>query len=765
MQFTFLDMAGKTMFVRDDAERAQWTQEEMTLDLEFPRLEDKVISIGQRIFFKDPTGASQIYEVKQARTLEPDNYQTIVAENICISELSDEHIDNSEIDNKTASNALQGVLNGTLWRVGDSLTNPASSGDISRGSVWQAVLEIKDNWNVYIEPRVVLNSDGSITRYLDIVPTSGVWNGLRLSIDKNMLDPSVTFDDSEVVTALYGYGGTIQATTPEGENEECNFKDVVWSATSQHPAKPRGQAYIEDPAATLAYGRNGRARFGFYQNTDITDPEILLQKTWESLKTSSKPAISIDGTVADLYRMGYADTPIKLHDIALVEVNPAGYKDQIQIIRITTDLLDPSATTLTIGSYIPNIVYIERQTNESATGSRGGGGGNKSNETAWKEFRTTMEAYEDGTGMRIRSVQNDLNNTKEEVAVQEAQIEVAYNRITQEVTDRRNADSTLQGRITVEANRITQEVTDRRNGEEALSGRITVEKNRITQEVNDRTNADNNLSGRITVEAGKITQIVSAVGKDGQVTAASICLAINNGGSTATINAGKIYLLGQTIADTITADYIKAKIATIPTLTTNSLVASNIQFGVGGGVYGNPANAIMNLQLHQDGNSYQIWGAKFNGEIVKTDSFSRATSLSGSWSGNIYTVTASPQGNTLSVVPAVHVKGSQGGNYVDVCVGVHNGISWTDHGSNQRLTLSVTSLRVDLIDSNGGILATTTATNPYPSSMTLSQKTNASGSRQFTAYYLNGSTYVSMGQAYWYSSGTNLNTSSKTVHY
>ena len=567
MQFTFLDMAGKTLFIRDDAERANWTQEEMTLDLEFPRLEDKVISIGQRIFFKDPTGASQIYEVKQARTLEPDNYQTIVAENICISELSDEHVDNSEIDNKTASNALQEVLNGTLWRVGDSLTNPTSSGDISRGSVWQAVLEIKDNWNVYIEPRVVLNSDGSITRYLDIVPTSGVWNGLRLSIDKNMLDPSVTFDDSEVVTALYGYGGTIQATTTEEENEECTFKDVVWSATSQHPAKPRGQAYIEDPAATLAYGRNGRARFGFYQNTDITDPDTLLEKTWESLKASSKPAISIDGTVADLYRMGYADTPIKLHDIALVEVNPAGYKDQIQIIRITTDLLDPSATTLTIGSYIPNIVYIERQTNESATGSRGGGGGNKSNETAWKEFRTTMEAYEDGTGMRIRAVQNDLNNTKEEVAVQEAQIEVAYNRITQEVTDRRNADSTLQGRITVEANRITQEVTERQRDAETLSARITVEAGRITQEVSDRRSSYANLDSRIVQTASEITAEVSrASAAEGalssritvnanqielKVSKNGVISAINQTAESIKISASKIELDGTTIAGLI----------------------------------------------------------------------------------------------------------------------------------------------------------------------------------------------------------------------
>ena len=451
MTFTFIDMAGKTLFVREDAERASWTQEEMSLDLEFPRVEGKVISIGQRVFFKDPsTGSHQIYEVKQAKTTEPDHVQMVTAENICISELSDEHIDNSEITDKTAKNALQGVLNGTLWNVGTYDYNPTSSGDISRGSVWQAVLEITDNWNVYIEPRVTLSANGTITRYLDIKDTKGEFNGVRLSINKNMLDPSVTYDDSNVVTAMFGYGGTITSSKPDEENTECNFADIVWTKTADHPAKPKGQKYIEYPAATSAYGRNGRPRFGFYQNADITDPEILLQKTWECLKNSCEPSISIEGTVADLYRMGYADQPIKLHDIALVEVNPAGFKSQIQIIRMTVDLLDPSATTLTIGSYIPNIIYIERKTNESATGGRGGGGGNSNEEdNSWKEFRTTIQQINAGTALRFQSVQNDIDIQTEEIAIQTGRITVAYNRIDLEVQDRRNADNELNARISI----------------------------------------------------------------------------------------------------------------------------------------------------------------------------------------------------------------------------------------------------------------------------------------------------------------------------
>jgi hypothetical protein len=87
--------------------------------------------------------------------------------------LSDEHIDEEEITDTYASDALDDVLSGTLWNVGTVAVNPVSSLDVSRGSVWQAVLNIKSNWNVYIEPRVTITASGKITRYMDILPTSG----------------------------------------------------------------------------------------------------------------------------------------------------------------------------------------------------------------------------------------------------------------------------------------------------------------------------------------------------------------------------------------------------------------------------------------------------------------------------------------------------------------------------------------------------------------------------------------------------------------
>ena len=229
------------------------------------------------------------------------------------------------------------------------------------------------------------------------------------------------------------------------------------------------------------------------------------------------------------------------------------------------------------------------------------------------------------------------------------------------------------------------------------------------------------------------------------IKAGEICLAINDAKeSTATINAKKIYLLGQTIADTITAKYISAKIAGLSRVTMNSAYATGLQ--VGGGDITMPnglklsTNGVWQLSLSQSGNEYTLTEQKLNGTTRTVGTFSRATTLSGAWSGGIFKVTASPQGNTLSSGMLQNGDVSRSGNYIDIKV--NSGDTYTG----KTLTVKWTD---------------------YLSSMTLSQKVNASGSRQFTAYYLapDGSTYVSMGQAYWYSSGTNLNTSSKTVYY
>lgn len=386
MDFIFLNQAGHTIFTRSDMENGHWVQQEMNVTADFPYNSDKVIERGQRIAFRDPaTDNLEVFEIRQVVTSEPDSLQQITAEHIVLAELQDEHINNAEITNKTAAEALTTALNGTLWAVGNNTASGTQSADFSRGSVWQAINTIKQNWNVYITPRVVISSAGAITgRYLDISPAGGVWRGLRLSVHKNLFDPAVTYNDEDVLTALYGYGGIVgkRHTGSDDTDEELTFSSVVWSATADHPAKPSGQTYLEWSEKTALYGRNGRPRYGYYQNANIKDATLLLEKTWEALKRTCEPRISISGTCADLYRLGYTDEPLRLHDLAVIEIAETGETFQKEIIMLDVDLIDPTGNHVDIGDYIPNIIYINRETNNHASGHGGGGGRGQTNTEA-----------------------------------------------------------------------------------------------------------------------------------------------------------------------------------------------------------------------------------------------------------------------------------------------------------------------------------------------------------------------------------------------
>ena len=475
MECIFLNAAGITQFVRDDMESGHWVQEQMNLTATFPFDSNKVIRYGQRIAFRDPaTDVIQVFEVVNVQNQEPEHFQQITAEHICISELSDEHINSAEITDKTAAQALTTALTGTLWSVGNNTASGTQSGDFSRGSVWDAVNTIQQNWNVFITPRVVISSAGAIAgRYLDIAPATGVWHGLRLSIQKNMIDPCVTYDESEVYTALYGYGGSVEQAQTSGDDKtvELTFADVVWTATSSHPAKPSGQTYLEWPEKTALYGRNGRPRYGYYQNSNIKDATTLLQKTWESLKLSCEPKISISGTCVDLYRLGYNDLPIRLHDTVKVDIEETGETFLKMIVCCDVDLIDPTGTRPEIGDYIPNIIYINRETNKKASGGGGGGGG-----------RGSMTNLED----------DDVKTFTEFVKTN------------------------------------------------TLIGMVVGTKN-----------------GTDYIKAGEI------------------CLAINDSNEAeATINASKIYLLGETIANTITADYISSQLSSLSLINAQAIAVT-----------------------------------------------------------------------------------------------------------------------------------------------------------------------------------------------
>jgi len=509
MRFKFFNQAGGIIFERNDDETASVVHEELSLQILYPYDENKVIQRGMLVGYTDVSGSWQVFEVRKAKTYEPDHYQEITAEHICIAELTDEHFKGAEWTDITASAALAELLDGTGWAVGTDTSEGVSSANVSMSNVWQDVRSIENNWNVYILPRVTVGATGITGRYLDIIPAGGTWRGLRLSLEKNADELGVTWDDSKVKTALYAYGKS-ESTTVDGQKVSApiTFEDVVWEATADHPAKPAGQAYLVDPDATAAFGRNGRPRFGYYQNGDISDPEILLEKTWESLKTLNHPDVTIDSLVTDLYRLGYNDVPIRLHDTALTEIRPTGIILSLEIIQYTEDLNDPLQSRVTIGTYIPNIIYINRETKKAAGGGGGGGGGQNDGEFQDSLFVTNIQANE--LGLAVTSA--ELTEVKSTVVAQGAQLTIdrtGINSLAVGTGAQLNADGTL----VVDAHGDPIFV----NTGGGLYSKISQNASEIALKV-----SKGDVSTQLSVECGNVTITGGNLVVDGMVTTSSL---------------------------------------------------------------------------------------------------------------------------------------------------------------------------------------------------------------------------------------------------
>ena len=203
-------------------------------------------------------------------------------------------------------------------------------------------------------------------------------------------------------------------------------------------------------------------------------------------------------------------------------------------------------------------------------------------------------------------------------------------------------------------------------------------------------NADASLRSSIQAEAGRIGLLVEGYGNNAEVKRASIILAINNGTSSAHIDADEVYIgnqksttviNGKCVLSDVTADYIAGKIATIPTL---SGITANFSGNItsGGALSGNQvyadsrniSNPVMYMALlGPTNNVYTLVATKADGTYNEM-SFSRATTLTGVWSGGGYTVTASPQGNTIGTT--IGKKGeSWSGNSCEVTIGYENPVS------------------------------------------------------------------------------------------
>ena len=375
--------------------------------------------------------------------------------------------------------------------------------------------------------------------------------------------------------------------------------------------------------------------------TDNSIKDVTLLQRWaeDYLNNHCEPLVTITATGRNVSSYtGLAIDDLKIGVRCQVPIPRRGIviTERITKIRWRDKIADPEDITVTMANNKQDVSRILRQMQTS---------GGRSSRASAKEAQED-HAWIDDTTEHVRLV-------AEAFIGQDGQNPVDWSRVAQ---------------LGVDQNGISGRVTRTEGGLVTAQSAITANENAITAEVTRATGAESSLSGQISVEAGKISQVVTAVGADGEVTAASICLAINESGdSNATINASKIYLLGQTIANTITANYIATKISSIASLLVQNVTGETIEAStvkirpVAGMGAVSVATGYNGSSLTRNGNTYTLRLAKFNGDYDEW-TFSRAATLSAEWDGSRkFTVSASPQGvsrytTLMSAIPNANVS-------------------------------------------------------------------------------------------------------------
>jgi hypothetical protein len=195
---------------------------------------------------------------------------------------------------------------------------------------------------------------------------------------------------------------------------------------------------------------------------------------------------------------------------------------QREIIQLTVDLLNPLNTTVTIGAYIPNIIYINKETAEKASGGGGGGGGGRGQtdkEKEFSEFQTQISANQ--YQILLRAWQQNINNE----ILKQAGVQL-------------DADGVLMYAL-----------------------------------------GENTIGGKIQVQRERIDLVVEGEGAGAEIKAASIVLAINDdGGSTIKLSADTIDIDGVVAA--LVAKYVETAGLMATTIeATEKLIVDTVDVG------------------------------------------------------------------------------------------------------------------------------------------------------------------------------------------
>lgn len=412
-------------------------------------------------------------------------------------------------------------------------------------------------------------------------------------ISRNIKSATISQDDSELCTRVFleGLPGTSGSTYGHIDSDTLKKYGTV-------------EREIDGPHETEAQAKR--------------TAELYLEKHKRPAYSISIDAIdlsAITGETLDKFTLG------KKMRLALPDYGIT-VEETITQISWNNVYTNPRSMTITLSDEKESVLKTIKDNAKKARSAGGGGRKNK------KKIEETLAAVEvNKKDIAIWAKETDENGS----ILKKAGLSIDKNGVLQYATDIKNG---IYATIKTAADGVYTHVANVKQG---LDTKIETTASGIRSTVN---NVKNNLSSRIDQEAGRISAVVDG---DGGVKASVIVDAIN--GSSVTISAERIQLDGKT-----TADILEGQDITCSILDATSAVQA-------------PYATINDMDVDSisvSGSDMLVCDASVSGNVLtihKVDgndvTFSKATTLSGEWSGNVaagksYKVEAKQNGTVVN---------------------------------------------------------------------------------------------------------------------
>lgn len=303
---------------------------------------------GEYLGFACVDGRFRLFGIEEAVVNDDEGVIECKASDMALTELVNIVVEDKTQMDATAKQAAQMLLEGSGWALGN-VTDKADQHNVSAYyvSLWEALSSLGDLYGVRIIPYYTIDKGEITQRHVDVIEQPSIYRGRLFETDRDASSVYVTYT-GEPATVLYGVGDVID--TDKGTR--LTMADATWSKSAGDPVdKPKGQTWIEDPAAVAKYGRRERT----FVAQGVTDASELIRATWDELQWVKEPAVNASANVADMEMAeGMAWKMVRLGDSCVLRTRHAG-DVRSMIIKINRNYVRPHQTKLEIGEELPTL--------------------------------------------------------------------------------------------------------------------------------------------------------------------------------------------------------------------------------------------------------------------------------------------------------------------------------------------------------------------------------------------------------------------------